>query len=131
MKPCMHTYLIERTNKETGKTRTELVEAPFLAIALLEQETEYGKGYTYRLADHLKVSTVDDYNKEHKDNLDRLQQYTKSMAESSYTTPFTSPYRDDPDMAECADTTSRLTSIKQARLQKLFQNNKPRRGGIT
>lgn len=126
----MNIYLIERTNKETGKTRTEVVEAPFLAIAFLEQETEYGKGYTYRLADHLKVSTVDDHNKEHKDNLDRLQQYTKSMVESSYTTPFTSPYRDNPDMAEYVDTTSRLTSIKQARIQKLLQNNKPRRGEI-
>ncbi len=103
----MNIYLIERTNKETGKTRTEVVEAPFLAIAFLEQETEYGKGYTYRLAEHLKVITIDDYNKEHKDNLDR-----------------------DPDMAEYADTTSRLTSIKQARIQKLLQNNKPRRGGI-
>lgn len=126
----MNIYLIERTNKETGKTRTEVVEAPFLAIAFLEQETEYGKGYTYRLAEHLKAITIDDYNKEHKDNLDRFQQYTKSMAESSYTTPFTSPYRDDPDMAEYVDTTSRLTSIKQARIQKLLQNNKPRRGGI-
>lgn len=126
----MNIYLIERTNKETGKTRIELVKAPFLALAFLEQETEYGKGYTYKLAEHLKVSTVDDHNKEHKDNLDRLQQYTKYMAESSYTTPFTSPYRDNPDMAEYVDTTSRLTSIKQARLQKLLQNNKPRRGGI-
>lgn len=126
----MNIYLIERTNKETGKTRIELVKAPFLAIAFLEQETEYGKGYTYRLAEHLKVSTVDDHNKEHKDNLDRLQQYIKSMAESSYTTPFTSPYRDNPDMAEYADTTSCLTSNKQARLQKLLQNNKSRRGGI-
>lgn len=126
----MNIYLIERTNKETGKTRIELVKAPLLAIAFLEQETEYGKGYTYRLVENLKVSTVDDYNKEHKDNLDRLQQYTKSTTESSYTTPFTSPYRDNPDMAEYVDTTSRLTSIKQARLQKLLQNNKPRRGGI-
>lgn len=126
----MNTYLIERTNKEAGKTRIELVEAPFLALAFLEQETEYGKGYTYRLSEHLKVSTVDDYNKEHKDNLDRLHQYTKSMAESSYTNPFTSPYRDDPDMAEYADTISHLTSNKQARLRKLLQNNKPRRGGI-
>lgn len=124
----MNIYLIERTNKETGKIKIELVEAPFLAIAFLEQETEYGKGYTYRLADHLKVSTLDDHNKEHKDNLDRLQQYTKSMAESSYTTPFTSPYRDDPDMAEYVDITSRLTSIKQARLRKLLQNSKPTRG---
>lgn len=126
----MNIYLIERTNKETGKTRIELVKAPFLAIAFLEQETEYGKGYTYRLADHLKVITIDDHNKEHKDNLDRLQQYTKSMAESSHTTPFTSPYRDDPDMAEYVGITSRLTSIKQARLRKLLQNNKPRRGEI-
>lgn len=118
----MYTYLIERTNKETGKTRTEVVEAPSLALAFLEQETEYGKGYTYRLAGHLKVSTVDDYNKEHKDNLDKFQQYTKSMTESSYTTPFTSPYREDPDMAQYVDTTSRLTSVKQARLQKLLQN---------
>ena len=123
----MNIYLIERTNKETGKTRTEVVKAPFLAIAFLEQETEYGKGYTYRLAEHLKVSTIDDHNKEHKDNLDRLHQYIGSMAESSYTTPFTSPYRDDPDMAEYVDTTSRLTSIKQARIQKLLQNNEPRR----
>lgn len=126
----MNIYLIERTNKETGKIKIELVEAPFLAIAFLEQETEYGKGYTYRLADHLKVSTLDDHNKEHKDNLDRLQQYTKSMAEDSHTTPFTSPYRDDPDMAEYVDITSRLTSIKQARLRKLLQNNKPRRWEI-
>lgn len=81
-----------------------------------------GKGYTYRLAENLKVSTVDDYNREHKDNLDRFHQYIGSMAESSYTTPFTSPYRDDPDMAQYVDTTSRLTSIKQARLQKLLQN---------
>lgn len=125
----MNIYLIERTNKETGKIKIELVEAPFLAIAFLEQETEYGKGYTYRLADHLKVSTLDDHNKEHKDNLDRLQQYTKSMAESSYTTPFTSPYRDDPDMAEYLDITSRLISNKQARLRKLLQNNKPRKRG--
>lgn len=118
----MNTYLIERTNKETGKTRIELVEAPFLAIAFLEQETEYGKGYTYRLAGHLKVSTVDDHNKEHKDSLDRLHQYTKYTTESSYTTPFTSPYRDNPDMAEYVDTTSRLTSTQQARIQKLLQN---------
>lgn len=126
----MNIYLIERTNKETGKTRTEVVKAPFLAIAFLEQETEYGKGYTYRLAENLKVSTIDDYNKVAKDNLDRFQQYTKSMAERSYTAPFTSPHRDNPDMAEYVDTTSRLTSIKQARIQKLLQNNKPRRGGI-
>lgn len=120
----MNIYLIERTNKETGKTRTEVVEAPFLAIAFLEQETEYGKGYTYRLAEHLKIVTADDYNKERKDNLDSLHQYQKSMTESSYTTPFTSPYRDNPDMAEYVDTTSRLTSIKQARLQKLFRNTR-------
>lgn len=126
----MNIYLIERTNKETGKTRTEVVKAPFLAIAFLEQETEYGKGYTYRLAEHLKVITTDDHNKANKDNLDRFHQYIGSMAESSHTTPFTSPYRDDPDMAEYVDTTSRLTSIKQARLQKLLQNSKPRRGGI-
>lgn len=124
----MNIYLIERTNKETGKTRIELVKAPFLALAFLEQETEYGKGYTYRLAEHLKVSTVYDYNKEHKDNLDRLQQYTKSMNESSYTTPFISPYRENPDMAEYVDKTSRPTSNKQALLRKLLQNNKPRRG---
>ena len=126
----MNIYLIERTNKETGKTRTEVVEAPFLAIAFLEQETEYGKGYTYRLAEHLKVSTIDDHNKEHKDSLNRFRQYVGSMAESSYTTPFTSPYRENPDMAEYVDTTSRLTSIKQARLQRLLQNIGPRRGGI-
>ena len=126
----MPIYLIERTNKETGKTKTELVEAPFLATAFLEQETEYGKGYTYRPADHLKVSTLDDHNKANKDQLDRFHQYQKSMAESSYTNPFTSPYRDDPDMAKYVDTTSCLTSNKQARLQKLLQNNKPRRGGI-
>lgn len=126
----MNIYLIERTNKKTGKTRIELVKAPLLAIAFLEQETEYGKGYTYRLADHLKVITIDDYNKVNKDRLDRLHRYQKSMAESSYTNPFASPYRDDPDMAEYVDTTSRLTSDKQARLRKLLQNNKPRRGGI-
>ena len=126
----MNTYLIERTNKETGKTRIELVKAPFLALAFLEQETEYGKGYTYRLADHLKVITLDEHNKAHKDELNRLHQYQKSTAESSYTTPFTSSYRDDPDMAEYADTTSCLTSNKQSRLRKLLQNNKPRRGGI-
>lgn len=57
----MPIYLIERTNKEIGKTRIELVKAPFLAVAFLEQETEYGKGYTYRLADHLKVITAEDY----------------------------------------------------------------------
>lgn len=34
----------------------------------------------------------------------------------------------DPDMAPYMDTTSRLTSIKQARIQKLYQNNMPRRG---
>lgn len=100
----MNTYLIERTNKETGKTRTELVDAPFLALAFLEQETEYGKGYTYRLAGHLTVSTIDDYNKAAKDNLARFQQYQKSMAESSYTTPFTSLYRDDQDMAQYVGT---------------------------
>nr|DAW14983.1 MAG TPA: hypothetical protein [Caudoviricetes sp.] len=126
----MNIYLIERTNKETGETRTEVVKAPFLAVAFLEQETEYGKGYTYKLAEHLKVSTADDHNKEYKDNLDRIHQYQKTMAESSYTNPFTSPYRDDPDMAKYVDTTSRLTSNKQARLRKLLQNNKPRRGGI-
>ena len=126
----MNIYLIERTNKETGKTRTEVVKAPFLAIAFLEQETEYGKGYTYRLADHLKVITTDDHNKEHKDNLDRFHKYIGSIAESSYTTPFTSQYRDNPDMAEYADTTSRLTSTKQARLQKLLQNNIPRKREI-
>lgn len=103
----MNTYLIERTNKETGKTKTELVEAPFLALAFLEQETEYGKGYTYRLAEHLKVSTVEEHNKAAKDSLDRFHQYIGSMAESSYTTPFASPYRDDPDMAEYVDRTSR------------------------
>lgn len=118
----MHTYLIERTNKETGKTRIELVKAPFLALAFLEQETEYGKGYIYRLADHLKVSTIDDYNKVAKDKLDRFQQYAKSMAESSYTTPFVSPYRDNPDIALYVDTTSRPTSIKQSRLRKLLQS---------
>lgn len=126
----MNIYLIERTDKETGKTRTEVVKAPFLAIALLEQETEYGKGYTYRPAEHLKVSTLDDHNKVNKDRLDEFHRYQKSIAESSYTNPFTSPYRDDPDMAEYADTTSHLTSNKQARLRKLLQNNKPRRGGI-
>lgn len=126
----MNIYLIERINKETGKTRTEVVKAPSLALAFLEQETEYGKGYTYRLADHLKVSTLDDHNKANKDQLDRLHQYQKSMAESSYTNPFTSPYRDNPDMAEYVDTTSRLTSIKQARIQKLLQNNQPNRGRI-
>ena len=121
----MNIYLIERTNKETGKTRIELVKAPFLALAFLEQETEYGKGYTYRLVDYLKVINID----EHKDELDRLKQYTESMAETSYSTPFTSPYRDNPDMAPYADTTNHLTSIKQSRLRKLFQNNRPRRGG--
>lgn len=126
----MPIYLIERTNKETGKTKIELAEAPSLAIAFLEQETEYGKGYIYRPADHLKVSNLDDYNKVNKDRLDEFHRYQKSIAESSYTNPFASPYRDDPDMAEYADTTSSLTSIKQARLRKLLQNNKPRRGGI-
>lgn len=33
----------------------------------------------------------------------------------------------DPDMAPYTDTTSRLTSIKQARIQKLLQNSLPRR----
>ena len=122
----MSTYLIERTNKETGKTRIELVKAPFLALAFLEQETEYGKGYTYRLVDYLKVITID----EHRDELDRLKQYTESMTETSYSTPFTSPYRDNPDMAQYVDTTSRLTSTKQSRLRKLLQNVRPRRGGI-
>ena len=56
----MPTYLIERTNKETGEAKTELVDAPFLAIAFLVQETEYGKGYTYRLAGHLYVSVADE-----------------------------------------------------------------------
>lgn len=123
----MNTYLIERTNKETGKTKTELVEAESVSIAILKQGMEYGDSYTYRLAGHLTVSRIDDRNK---DQLDRLHQYQEAMAESSYTTPFTSPYREDPDMAEYVDITSRLTSIKQARLQKLLQNNKPRRGGI-
>lgn len=126
----MPIYLIERTNKETGKIKIELVEAPFLVLAFLEQETEYGKGYTYRLADHLKVSTLDDYNKVNKDRLDEFHRYQKSMAESSYTNPFTSPYRDNPDMEPYEDTTKHLTSNKQARLRKLLQNNKPRRGGI-
>ena len=123
----MNTYLIERTNKETGKTKTELVEAESVSIALLEQSKEYGDEYTYRLAGHLTVSRVDDRNK---DQLDRLHQYQEAMAESSYTNPFTSPYREDPDMAEYADTTSRLTSIKQARLQRLLQNSIPRKGGM-
>lgn len=125
----MPIYLIERTNKETGKTKTELVEAPFLAIAFLNQETEYGKGYTYRLADHLKVSTLDNYNKVNKDRLDEFHRYQKSMAESSYTNPFVSPYRDNPDMAEYIDKTISLTSNKQARLRKLLQNNRPHKGG--
>ena len=127
----MNTYLIERTNKETGKTRTELVNAPFLAVAFLEQKTEYGEGYTYRLAGHLEVTTVDKHNKAIKDNLDRLQQYIESTTESSYTNPFVSPYRGNPDMAPYVDTTSRLTSIKQSRLQKLLQNVRPRKGGTT
>lgn len=121
----MNNYLIERTNKETGKTKTELVEAPFLAIALLEQETKYGKGYTYRLAGHLTVSNLDDHNKVNKDQLDRFHQYQKSMAESSYTNPFASPYRDDPDMAPYTDITSRLTSIKQARIRNQLINRQP------
>ena len=117
----MPIYLIERTNKETGKTKTELVEAPFLVIAFLDQETEYGKGHTYKLADHLKVSTLDDYNKVNKDRLDEFHRYQKSMAESSYTNPFASPYRAAPDMAEYIDRTISLTSNKQARLRKLLQ----------
>lgn len=95
----MPIYLIERINRDTGAAKAELVEAPFLALAFLEQETEYGKGYTYRLAEHLKVSTPDDHNKVNKDRLDEFHRYQKSMAESSYTNPFTSPYRDDQDMA--------------------------------
>lgn len=120
----MNIYLIERTNKETGKTRIELVKAPFLAIAFLEQETEYGKGYTYRLADHLKVSTLDDHNKINKDRLYEFHRYQKSMAESPYTNPFTSPYRDNPDMEPYADIINHLTSAKQSRLRKLLQNNR-------
>lgn len=118
----MNIYLIERTNKETGKTRTELVDAPSLAIAFLEQKTEYGKVYTYRLAGHLEATTVDKHNKATKDNLDRLQQHTKSMTESSCTTPFTSPYRGNPGMETYSDIISHLISTKQSHLRKLLQN---------
>lgn len=103
----MNTYLIERTNKKTNKSKTELVEAESVSLALLEQSKEYGEHYTYRLAGHLTVSKIDDHNKVNKDRLDRLHRYQKSMAESSYTNPFASPHRDYPNMAEYVDTTKR------------------------
>ena len=97
----MNTYLIERTNKETGKTRIEVVKAPFLAIAFLEQETEYGKGYTYRLAEHLKVSTVDDHNKEHKDRHGRICRHNQPPNKHQTSSPTkATPKRKDTSMKE-------------------------------
>lgn len=117
----MNIYLIERTNKETGKTRIELVKAPFLAIAFLEQETEYGKGYTYRLADHLKVSTLDDHNKVNKDRLDEFHRYQKAMNESSYTNPFVSRHTRD---------TISIALHNQAHQRYRLINRHPGKGGM-
>lgn len=128
----MPIYLIERINRDTGAAKAELAEAPFLAIAFIEQENKHGSDYIYRLVGRLEngkiVSDEPDHNTTNKDQLHRFYQYIGSMAESSYTNPFASPYRDDPDMAKYVDTTSRLTSNKQSRLRKLLQNSKPTRG---
>lgn len=91
----MNNYLVERTNKETGESKTELVNAESVSLALLKQGMEYGENYTYRLAGHLTVSNLDDHNKVNKDRLDRFHQYQKAMAESSYTTPFVSRHTRD------------------------------------
>lgn len=91
----MPIYLIERTNNEIGESKTELVNAKSVSLAILKQGMEYGEGYTYRLVDHLTVSNLDDHNKINKDQLDRLYQYQKAMAESSYTTPFVSRHTCD------------------------------------
>lgn len=128
----MPIYQIERISRDTGMAKKELESAPFLAIAFIQQEMKHGKDYIYRLVGRLEngkiVSDEPDHHTMNKDQLHRFHQYIGSMAESSYTNPFTSPYRDDPDMAEYVDTTSRLTSNKQSRLRKLLQNSKPTRG---
>ena len=91
----MPVYLIERTHKKTGKTKIELVKAPFLSLAYLEQGMEYGEDYTYELAGRIdevgKGVNLNGHNKMNKDRLDRFHQYQKAMAESSYTNPFTNP----------------------------------------
>lgn len=104
----MNIYQIERTNKKTGESETELVEAESVSLAILKQTVKYGEDYTHRLTGHLTVSKLD----------------------NSYATPFTSPYRDDPDMAQYVDATSRLISNKQARLRKLLINRNPGKRGI-
>lgn len=63
----MPSYLIERTNKKTGKSKTELVNAESVYLALLKQGKKYGEGYTYRLVGHLTVSSLYDHNKINKD----------------------------------------------------------------
>lgn len=86
----MNNYLVERTNKETGKSKTELVEAESVSLAILKQGMKYGEGYTYRLVGHLAVSNLDDHNKINKDQLHRFHQYIKSNSESSHPKPPTS-----------------------------------------
>lgn len=95
----MPIYLIERINRDTGAAKAELAEAPFLAIAFIEQEAKHGKDYKYRLVGCLENGNIvgyePDHNKVNKDRLDRFHQYQKSMAESSYTTPFVSRHTRD------------------------------------
>ena len=91
----MPSYLIERTNKKTGESKTELVNTESVSLAILKQEMEHGEDYTYRLVGHLTVTNLDDHNKINKDKLDRFHQYRKAMAESSHTTPFVSRHTRD------------------------------------
>ena len=115
----MPAYLIERTNNGTGESKTELVNAESVSLAILKQGMKYGEGYTCRLVGHLTVSNLDDHNKINKDQLDRLHQYQKSIAESSYTTPFISRH---------SDATSSLALHNQAYQRYRLINRQPGKG---
>ena len=117
----MPSYLIERTNNETGESKTELVNAESVSLAILKQGMEYGEGYTYRLVGHLTVSNLDDHNKINKDQLDRLHQYQKAMTESSYTTPFVSRHTRG---------TASIALHNQAYQRHRLINRQPGKGGI-
>ena len=121
----MPIYLIERINRDTGATKAELAEAPFLAIAFIEQEAKHGKDYKYRLIGRLEngniVSYETDHNKVNKDQLDRFHQYQKAMAESSYTTPFVTRH---------TDATSSLALHDQAYQRYRLINRHPGKGII-
>lgn len=119
----MPIYLIERINRDTGAAKAELAEAPFLAIAFIEQENKHGSDYIYRLVGRLEngkiVSDEPDHNTTNKDQLHRFHQYIGSMAESSYTTPFISRH---------SDATSSLALHDQAYQRYRLINRQPGKG---